>query len=778
VSGSPGPKPVVGTSESRVEAFDAESRGDWKEARQLYERAAVGSSDPWVALGLAARVSAQEGDIENARRLFDEATRELAGREGMAATTEVAPNARVGGLGGGAFAWLSPRRVAIATGRVVAVLGVDDDRVEYTAQTGYPFAEPIGVSDLVALTDRAPLLAIRHAQRGCVRVWNYARRRDVGCVEATFGDDDWLVLAPQGKVFWGHDASFFVAAGDRPAVRLATASVDASPAPAASSVDRCEIDTRPSFSPDGTLLAAGTRCGGISLWDVATGARRALVGASHARSVAALAWSFDGQRLAFASHEGRVSVVDRAGQVGATFVEPDPVDALAFSPDGQAIATVSTRGGTTTVTELSPIRERWRRTSAARAKKIAVEWSPEGRWVAVGDGAFVTLYAATDGATRALASEALGVPRSVRFDAGGGLVVQSDSESRFWGKDSPGTTRVTIDPAALALPAWSADGTRTARIREGGLDITDAKTGALVAAHPTAPAIGRDSTHAKNRDPAIEALLFAGSRVAAVFDNHARISIRDSSNGLEAVRIEAGPQAAETLVVDRAGKRLATGGNAGPVAVWDVESGRRISRRAAAQKPLRFSGDGLRLAVTEASGGRVVDAASGAPLEPLGALAPERVVDVAFSTRGEVLAAGPCVNRESQNAPREVCVWAADTGEEKLRARYETLYDYPVSAALSDDARWLALAQPGRGEVELWEIPSRNEKASLGSFGRTWLDGAYVRATNGRVDFAGRDRVKMESRMLCRLGETAVNFIACRERFLVPGLWSLVLNEP
>jgi WD40 repeat protein len=780
-AGSRSAAPEAAAPWTTLDGFAAEGRGDWAGALHAYEVAAGTSPRPWIALALGARVSAQRGDRENARRLFDAAARELEAREGKVAATELAPNAR-GDERTEAFAWLSPRRVAVATSRTVSVLDANEDQVEYAAETGLP-ADWIHEGDLLALTHRLPLLAIRHREKPCVRLWDYLNGQDIACVPATFEGFNWLALAPQGAVLWGHAGLFSVAGPDRPPVRLDGLNADTASESATSKGGCCRVDSRLVFSPDGTRLAAGSRCSQICVWESASGALRSHIdlGATTNRgSLLAVAWSADGHLLAAADDQGHVDVVDETGHVAASFVRPEPAFGIAFSPDGLAVATLHARDMATTVTELYPVRERWTQSSHRGGASAGIEWSPDGSAVTVAWGGALVLYAASDGTPHPLASESLGSPRSVRFDPGGGLVVTSDSESRFWGTRSPGTARQRLASIAEGeLTVWSADGARIARARGSELDVLDATTGSLIVSRSIVTATaGADADGPKSEGHLIEALQCVGGRVAAVFDRRARVSIRDLSTGRELVRLEGAAGDAASLVADPAGRRLATGGPKGAVAVWDVDTGRRLLRRSSAQTPLRFSPDSHELAVTEGTLGVVIDAATGATLRALGALHPERAVDVAFSDGGEVLAAGGCVDPRGPPVTLEICVWDAQSGRERLRLGYHSSYEHPVSAAFSDDARWLAVAQPGAGEVELWDVPSRSQKGSLGSFWRPWLDGAYVRANDGRVDFGGHDRAKMETRVLCRLADAAVNFMACRERFLVAGLLPRILGEP
>jgi WD40 repeat protein len=277
-------------------------------------------------------------------------------------------------------------------------------------------------------------------------------------------------------------------------------------------------------------------------------------------------------------------------------------------------------------------------------------------------------------------------------------------------------------------------------------------------------------------DHRIEAMQFIGGRIATVIDRLATISMRDPTTGLEVVRLEGAAGDVVSLVADPTGHRVATGAASGTVTVWDVDEGRRLFRRSNARRPLRFSREGRRLVVIEGDRGAVLDADTGARLSSLDALHPERALDAALTGGGEVLAAGPCVDALTPGEPHAVCVWDAASGIERIRMPYGWVSEHPPAVALSDDARWLAVAQPLAGDVELWDVGSRRQQASVGTFWNPSLDGAYVRAGDGRVDIVGRDRTTMEAFLMCRLGDVAVNFIACRDRFVVPGLLPRILG--
>jgi WD40 repeat protein len=104
--------------------------------------------------------------------------------------------------------------------------------------------------------------------------------------------------------------------------------------------DRCVA-----FSPDGKSLASGSSDGTVSLWDVATGRRRAIL-KEHPGQVWCVAFSRDGKSLAAGTSgaedsHGEVRLWDPAtGRLNASLKgHTCEVQALAFSPDGKTLAT-------------------------------------------------------------------------------------------------------------------------------------------------------------------------------------------------------------------------------------------------------------------------------------------------------------------------------------------------------------------------------------------------------------------------------------------------------
>jgi WD40 repeat protein/serine/threonine protein kinase len=136
------------------------------------------------------------------------------------------------------------------------------------------------------------------------------------------------------------------------------------------------------FSPDGGVLAVGDALGNAGLWDPRTGELRISL-KGHTDVVASLAFSPDGKTLITGSHDGTVKIWDVAtGQERATLKgHPHLVECVAMAPDGKTLVA----GGNDGSVRL------WRAATDAEATARKTELDPDapGRPLALireGDG--------------------------------------------------------------------------------------------------------------------------------------------------------------------------------------------------------------------------------------------------------------------------------------------------------------------------------------------------------------------------------------------------------
>ena len=150
-----------------------------------------------------------------------------------------------------------------------------------------------------------------------------------------------------------------------------------------------------SWSPDGTLLAAGAHDGKVLLWDMASDSNEPhLAFDAHTGRVNAVAWRRDSQSLITAGEDGKIKLWEpRAGKLTDSLeTSGGPVTCLTASPDGQVLAS----GGQDGTVRLWNVKGRLIvnllrvEPSSSQAKQTtvtAVAWSPDGALLASGDSA-------------------------------------------------------------------------------------------------------------------------------------------------------------------------------------------------------------------------------------------------------------------------------------------------------------------------------------------------------------------------------------------------------
>ena len=222
------------------------------------------------------------------------------------------------------------------------------------------------------------------------------------------------------------------------------------------------------FSPDGKLLASGSRDATVGLWRVEDGTLlRTLEG--HMSLVNTVAFSPDGKLLASASGDRTVRVwrVDDGTQLRILEGHANPVNTVAFSPDGKLLAS----GSKDTTVGL------WRvedgtllRTLEGHKKQVnTVAFSPDGELLSSGSGGTlrgddtVRLWRVEDGTLLRTLEGHMSLVNTVAFSPDGKLLASAsrDRTVRVWRVDD-GTfirdLRLLLARGALSNIALSPNG--------------------------------------------------------------------------------------------------------------------------------------------------------------------------------------------------------------------------------------------------------------------------------------------------------------------------------
>lgn len=435
------------------------------------------------------------------------------------------------------------------------------------------------------------------------------------------------------------------------------------------------------FSPNGTIVAEGNHTGSVNLWDPESGQLiETLAGHRLATTITALAWTPDGTRLVsaatdrtaivwnpsqgalvatldagedlltVAASDSRILTADAAGIVTAWALDGARIGGAGPLAEGAEAALVaSTADAVTLFSHADGTLGRWQIGSGGNASRgltvtghwpaadhaLAVDWSPDGRWIASSAGSRVLLW---DAETRAL-SRTLDAPARIEVLAfspvGATLAAGSaDRSITLWDVASgEQTATLTGHRDAVAALAWSPDGARLASAGSLGdrVIVWDVDSGEALA-RLTAGAGGVFSV-AWSPD---------GTRLAAGL-NSGQVwlwEVSGESIGAEPVEEMEGHSGwVGALAWSPDGQFLASGAADGQIAVYDREDGssRRFTDHAYVIRGLAFSPDGTRLA-SAAQDERVIvwDLAAGSGLPLTGHT--DGVNAVAWSPDGTLLA--------------------------------------------------------------------------------------------------------------------------------------------
>ena len=226
-----------------------------------------------------------------------------------------------------------------------------------------------------------------------------------------------------------------------------------------------DLDTRATLSPDGRLLALGTREGKVGLRAAATGqSLRALVG--HTSAVRGLAFSPDSRRLASGALDRTVRIwdVETGTQQLVLNGHTGSVLTITFSPDGERIISGDTESSIL-VWDARTGQKLLTLTGNCRSI-MAVAFSPDGRWLAsAGESPTPQLWDGRPGQEeRPKLTNLAGVIERYAFSPDGSLLalVMADGPIRLWQTNSarPAGSLHRPRPDEVRRLRFSADGDR------------------------------------------------------------------------------------------------------------------------------------------------------------------------------------------------------------------------------------------------------------------------------------------------------------------------------
>jgi RNA polymerase sigma factor (sigma-70 family) len=336
------------------------------------------------------------------------------------------------------------------------------------------------------------------------------------------------------------------------------------------------------FSPDGKTLAAGTgsymhryhpaddQCGGtIHLWEVATG-RRLGPEDAHRDVALCLAYSPDGKLLASGSRDGTIRLWGPAtGKAIRVFTgHEDDVLAIVFSPDGKSLASAS-RDRTIRLWEVASGKED--RQMQTEGAVYGLAFSPNGETLASAGGSKVHLWEVCTGKElRRWENQKTGL-YAVSFAPDGKTLAWAGGQRVFL-PDGQDNSIALVDPAT---------GKETSRLPgfPGSMAVCTlaySPSGVLAAGYMNTQlrlwAPGKEKPLHEITTRAESAVVFSpdGKTLASVGALAPTVFLYETSTGKELRQIHSPQGGIHAVAFSADGKTLATAGTDSTILVWDL----------------------------------------------------------------------------------------------------------------------------------------------------------------------------------------------------------------
>jgi WD40 repeat protein len=593
---------------------------------------------------------------------------------------------------------------------------------------------------------------------GTVRLWDVARRAQVGALAGHDGRVDSVVFARDGRTL--------ASASEDGTVRL----WDVARRAQVHTLYHPPQPTSVTFTPDGRTLATGGVDGTVQFWDVATG-RPAGRSLRHGGRVNSVVLSPDGSTLASAGDNGWIRLWDVARRVrmGTLRGHRTPgsskvVYQVAFSPDGRALASV---GDDRTVRLWDLAGRRLAgvlKSHTGPVTGVAFDpGDPRGRTIGSGalDGTVRVWDAAGRGPGRVvLRGQASGV-LGIAFSPDGRMLASAGRDaSVVLGRLGQRDLLVEVSPAVSAMTVTGMALSRDGRMLAVGMFgrpvlLFDLARRVQLGVLPN----GTEQVNELAFSPdgrVLAAGMLGGSVV--LFDVERRARQRVLPAGLDPV---------QALAFSSDGRMLVAGTRAGSVVLFDPERALRLGELRVGQDQvtgIAFSPDG-RMLVVGTGGGSVArfDPVRRAAL-PLLTFAPGRYVSgLAFSSEGLLAVA----DTDSDSGASDVALWDPVRRVKRLVLPQQAKVS---SVAFSVDGRMLAVASDSG--IELWDMAASARQGILRGDGRAGLGfglgGQVVVAVgeDGKVIF-GNVRLSEWQRLACAVANRNLS-VAEWERYLSP----------